>query len=165
MAWVQSLHDNDFPFISMSKPTVGTVEHLVWQLPGASRAWSLPFSLSSAKVGMDLDKRVNLSFRECFITLTYKSSNYEPQLHCYTVYGMLHIITFWKFRMRSCNIGLTYVFHSRQSIYLLIPKCWSKVFSSIENLFLQNDTMSIKFETHLFAASFAIWKRNTQFKI
>jgi len=29
---------------------------------------------------------------------------------------------------------------------------------------LQNDTMSIKFETHLFAASFAIWKRNTQFK-
>ena len=78
---------------------------------------------------------------------------------------MLHIITFWKFRMRSCNIRLTYMFHSRQSMYLLIPKCSSKVFSSIENLFLQNDTMSIKFETHLFAASFAIWKRNTQFKI
>jgi len=67
--------------------------------------------------------------------------------------------------MRSCNIRLTYVFHSRQSIYLLIPKWSSKVFSSIENLFLQNDTMSIKFETHLFAASLAIWKRNTQFKI
>jgi len=104
-------------------------------------------------------------FYYIYITQAYKSSNCEPHLHCYTVYVTLQIITFWKFRMRSCNIGLTYVFHSRQSIYLLIPKCWSKVFSSIENLFLQNDTMSIKFETHLFAASFAIWKRNTQFKI
>jgi len=38
----------------MSKPTLGTVQHLVWWLSGASRAWSLPFNLSSAKVAPDV---------------------------------------------------------------------------------------------------------------